>query len=189
MLKRIQKFRLATLLGFVTCAVIGMAIYHSLVRESVRGYATPEAAATAMFRACAARDPRLFVRARMLGVCEGKNDWHNRYAEFLHTTTFANGQGDVTAYELPWKIRTGQPRVVARQVFGKEHDRVLTGLMLSSYYGEKYVCVEVAANHPNELEHRSRIVVAKLNDRWYGIPRLRRSEFYRIADDMQLTPI
>ena len=49
-----------------------------------------------MVRAIAMKDHKLFVRTRLLGVCEGENEWPARYAEVLHATEFSSTAGDLT---------------------------------------------------------------------------------------------
>ena len=186
MLKRVRSFRLVTLIGFVTVVAIGLAAYQRLIQPEVRGYETADAAAVAMFRSHSSRNYKLFVRARLLGVCEGYNDWPPRYAESLHLMKFATEQGDVGYYELPKSLKTETVRVVGRQPFGPKHQPFLVSAMISSYYAETFVCVEVGAENADGLEHRARIVVGKTSGKWYAVPRRRNSGFYKIADEMTL---
>ncbi len=154
------------------------------------GAATPEDAAKRFFAACAARSPKRFSQVLLLGVCDGPVGTLNKYAECLHKTKFSDGKNAVTVYELPKSIREETARVVALQPFDSEDEDVaaLQFQMMSTYYGEKFICVDIAADSYDELEYRNRIVVAMVNDRWYAIPRCRSSiSFYQIADLMPLT--
>lgn len=61
--------------------------------------------------------------------------------------------------------------------------------MASTYYGERFACVEVAAEGYDGLEYQARIVVAQVEGGWYAMPRCRSAKsFYEIADAMQLAP-
>lgn len=154
-----------------------------------KGAATPEVAATSLFRGTATRSPRHFSQHLLLGVCDGPVSTLNKYAEALHTTAYSDGEHALTVYELPKMMKRETERVVAIQEFDSEDKDVvaLQSQMMSTYYGEEFKCVEVAAEDYNGREYRARVVVAMVNDRWYAMPRCRSSKsFYQIADAMIL---
>ncbi len=152
----------------------------------VDGFETPEAAATNMFRACVSRSPKLFTQVRLIGVCDGPIHTLNKYAECLHTTTYSNGKNAVTIYDLRKQMKDETIRVTTSQAFTDDEVDSLSFQFVSTYYGEQFICYEVAAVNYDGLEYRTRIVAAKLSDRWYAIPRCRSSKsFYEIADAMR----
>ena len=155
------------------------------------GATNPEDAATTLFRGCASESPKHFVRHLLLGVCDGPIDTLQKFAESLHGTKFSHGEDSFTVYDLPKGINTNKPiHVIARDAFDSEDKQVaaLQFQMLSTYYGEKFMCVDVAAEGYDGLEYQARIVVAQVQDRWYAIPRCRSAKsFYEIADAMRLT--
>lgn len=179
MFKRFRRFRLATLLGFITCVAIGMAIYHSLTQQALRGHATPEAAATAMIRAISTKNHKLFVRTRLLGVCEGQNDWPSRYAESLHTTKFSNPSGAMTVFDMRRRLMADTVRVVSMNKMN-----VPSWFGASSYYGERFASVDVSIANYDGVEYRSRIVVAEVSDQWFAVPRRGRCPVYNLADTL-----
>ncbi|MGC1276043.1 MAG: hypothetical protein WBC44_20255 [Planctomycetaceae bacterium] len=160
------------------------------------GAASPEDAAVALFRGCAARSPRHFVQHLLLGVCDGPINTLQKFAEALHKTKFTHGKDSFTVYDFPIGkgINTKKPiRMIAIEEFDSEDKRVaaLWVESFSTYYGETFLSVDVAAESYDGLEYRTRIVVARVNargnDRWYAIPRCRSSKsFYAIADSMHL---
>lgn len=151
---------------------------------------SPEAAAAALFRGCVLRSPERFVQHLCLGVCDGPIATLQKFAESLHTTEFRHGEDSFTVYDLPRPIDPEKPiRAIASQEFDSDDDKVaaLQFEMLSSYYGERFVSVDVAAEGYDGLEYRTRIVVTQVGDGWYAIPRCRSSKsFYEIADAMTL---
>lgn len=80
-------------------------------------------------------------------------------------------------------------RVVATAAFDDSDPRVkaLEIEEVSTFYCESCVSVDIAGVGWDGLEYQTRIVVGKVRDGWYAIPRCRSSEsFYRIADSMSL---
>lgn len=154
------------------------------------GATNPEDAAKALFRGCASESPKHFVRHLLLGVCDGSIDTLQKFAECLHETKFSNGEDSYSLYDLPKRIETrGVIRVIASQAFDPQDKQVaaLKFEMMSTYYGEKYTCVDVSANGYDGLEYQTRIVVAHANGGWYALPRCRSARsFYEIADAMRL---
>jgi hypothetical protein len=152
------------------------------------GTAKPEEAATDMFRAGVKRSPKLFDQTCLRGVCDGPIDTLNKYAECLHRTTYRNGENTFTVYDLLKHLPTQSVRAVARQEFAAKDVAALSSQFLSTYYGEKFTCVDVTALDLAALEYRSRIVVALFEGRWHAMPRCRSSiAFYQVADAMQMT--
>jgi hypothetical protein len=165
-----------------------------LVRLEFRrkGAASPEDAAETLFRACATESPQHFVHHLLLGVCDGPIDTLQKFAECLHSTKFRHGEDAFTFYDLPFGkgIDPKKPfRAIASQDFDRENKQVaaLQFQMISTYYGEQFQSVDVVAESYDGLEYRTRIVVARVKDRWYAMPRCRSSQsFYEIADAMRL---
>lgn len=156
------------------------------------GAASPEDAAMSHFRACMTRSPELFSQNLLLGVCDGPIGTINAYAECLHGTTFSNGLDALTVYDLPFRhLQEETVRAVESQAFDTEDEEVASLLRfsgVSTYYGEEFLCVEVSADDSDGVGYRSRIVVARVDERWYAMPRCRSSrDFYQIADAMPLT--
>ncbi len=155
------------------------------------GATSPEDAATTLFRGCAAKSPKHFVRHLLLGVCDGPINTLQKFAECLHRTKFSHGEDSYTVYDLPKGIDAKKPiRVIASDDLFSQGKQVaaLRFQMMSTYYGEKFMCVDVAAKGYDGLEYQTRIVVAQVDDRWYSIPRCRSAmSFYEIADAMRLT--
>ena len=153
------------------------------------GATTTEGAAEGLFTACILRSPGLFIHNLCLGVCDGPVDTLQKFAECLHVTTFRRGDNAFTVYDLPKRLQRETVRVVASQEFDSENEDVaaLRWQMMSTYYGEKFICVDVVADDPDGLTYGTRIVVTRVNDRWYAIPRCGSStSFYQIADDIVL---
>jgi hypothetical protein len=156
------------------------------------GAASPEDAAEAMFRACATRSPAHFVQHLLLGVCDGPIATLNKYAECLHSTRFRHGEDSLTFYDFAFnkRINPKKPfRAIATQDFDRESKEVakLKFQMVSTYYGERFKSVDVAAESYDGLEYQTRIVVARVRNRWYAMPRCGSSKsFYEIADAMSL---
>jgi hypothetical protein len=156
------------------------------------GAASPEVAAETLFRACATRSPKHFVQHLLLGVCDGPIATLDKYAECLHSTRFRHGDDSLTVYDLPIKRainRKGPFRAIASQDFDRENKQVaaLQFQMVSTYYGKQFKSVDVVAESYDGLEYRTRIVVARVKDRWYAMPRCSSSNsFYEIADAMRL---
>ena len=160
------------------------------VPRSGIGFTAPEEAAITMFRAGAYRDRKLFVRSRLLGVCEGVNDWPTRYTDCLQQTMYWSGKKAVSVDDLPKQMKEGTARVVASDEFSSEDMDKLHGQFVSTYYAPELRGYEVAALNGDGLEYKTRIVVSKNDDRWYAIPRCRSSqEFYRVLDAMPLTAV
>lgn len=185
----LTRFLLIILLaGVSVCAQSAWFFGKSSSKSAAKGFVTPEEAAFTMFRACAKRSHRLFVQSRLLGVCEGENDWPNRYAASLHLTTFRNGTNAFTMYDLPKRMKEEAARVVAGDAFSAADVAKLQPQFLSTYYGQDLHCFEVKALNYDGLEYTTRIVVSKKENRWYAIPRCRSSkDFYKVADGMKLT--
>ncbi|MGB7325786.1 MAG: hypothetical protein WBD31_13005 [Rubripirellula sp.] len=156
------------------------------------GAASPDAAAIALLRGCALRSPKDFVRHLLLGVCDGPIGTLQKFAECLHVTQFSHGEETFTVYELPKQINHDRPiRVIAKMDFDPDDKRVeaLSTQMMSTYYGQAFMCVDVAAEGYDRRQYQSRVVVAQLGDQWFAIPRCRSAiSFYEIADSMELTP-
>jgi len=154
------------------------------------GAASPEDAAKAMFRGIAMESPNDFVRHLLLGVCDGPIGTLQNFAECLHETKFSRNELSFTVYDLPKGIDTRKPvRIVAAQAFDGEDEQVkaLQFQILSTFYGERFVCVDVAAEGGDGLEYQTRIVVAEQNNRWHAMPRCRSAKsFYGIADALQM---
>lgn len=110
----------------------------------------------------------------------------------MHTTRFLAGDESFTFYNLPKGINARKPlRVLASAPFDKEDKQVaaLQFQMMSTYYGEQFLSVDVAADGYDGREYRTRIVVAQVDGRWYAMPRCRSAKsFYVVADAMQLVP-
>jgi hypothetical protein len=154
------------------------------------GAATPEDAAKAMFHGIAKESPNDFVRHLLLGVCDGPIGTLQNFAECLHETKFSRNGISLSVYDLPKGLDTEKPvRIVATQAFDGENEQVkaLQFELLSTFYGERFACVDVAAEGGDGLEYQTRLVVAEVNDRWYAMPRGRSAKsFYEIADAMQI---
>jgi hypothetical protein len=152
------------------------------------GAASPEDAATALFRGCAMKSPNHFVQHLLLGVCDGPIATLQDFAECLHVTRFAHGDESYSVYDMPEPIDRNKPvRVIASEEFDSDDKRVdaLQIEMMSTYYGQTFRSVDVAAESYDGREYRTRIVVARVNDRWYAMPRCRSAKsFYAIADSM-----
>ena len=180
MFTRLRRYRLATLFAVVTVAAIAMSVYHAYTRRPTHGYFTPQAAATAMLQAIATKNHHLFVQARMLGVCEGKNDWPPRFAETLHTAKFSSpggGQGDLSVFDMPRRLRSNTVRVVSKQ------ELTVPGWVgVSSYYGEQFAAYDMAIDNYDGVEFRTRLVVARVGEKWFAIPRRSQCSVYQIAD-------
>lgn len=156
------------------------------------GAASPEDAAKAMFLGIAKESPNDFVRHLLLGVCDGPIGTLQNFAECLHATRFIRGEQSLTVYDLPKGIDTRKPiRIVATQAFDVEDEQVkaLQFEIYGTFYGKRFVCVDVAAEGGDGLNYQTRLVVAEQDNRWYAMPRCRSGKsFYEIADAMQLTP-
>lgn len=155
-----------------------------------KGAASPEDAAKAMFIGIAKESPKDFVRHLLLGVCDGPIGTLQKFAECLHATKFIRNEQSLTVYDLPKGIDTRKPiRIVATQAFDGEDEQVkaLQFEMISTFYGKRFVCVDVAAEGGDGLNYQTRLVVAEQNNRWYAMPRCRSGKsFYEIADRMQI---
>ncbi len=151
----------------------------------------PEDAATTLFHGIAAGSPNHFVRHLLLGVCDGPIATLQKFAECLHRTQFRRGDATFTFFDLPKGINTKKPlRVIASHDFDPDDKQVaaLQFEMMSTYYGKRFMYVDVAAEGYDGLDYHTRIVVAQVGEGWYAIPRCRSSKsFYDIADAMQLT--
>jgi hypothetical protein len=143
-----------------------------------------------MFRGIALESPKDFVRHLLLGVCDGSIGTLQNFAECLHETKFSRNQLSFTVYDLPKGVDSRKPvRIVASRAFDREDEKVkaLQFQMLSTFYGERFVCVDVAAEGYDGLEYQTRLVVAELDSRWYAMPRCRSAKsFYEIADAMHI---
>lgn len=154
------------------------------------GADSPEDAAKAMFLGIAKESPNDFVRHVLLGVCDGPIGTLQNFAECLHETKFIRNEQSLTVYDLPKGIDTRKPiHIVAIQAFDVEDEKVkaLWFEMPGTFYGKRFVCVDVAAEGGDGLNYQTRLVVAEQNDRWYAMPRCRSGKsFYEIADRMQI---
>ncbi|MEZ6052110.1 MAG: hypothetical protein R3C02_12075 [Planctomycetaceae bacterium] len=127
------------------------------------GAASPEDAAKAMFLGIAKESPNDFVRHLLIGVCDGPIGTLQNFAECLHETKFIRNGISLTVYDLPKGIDTRKPiRIVATQAFDGENEQVkaLRFEMLSTFYGDSFACVDVAAEGGDGLEYQTRFVVA-----------------------------
>lgn len=153
----------------------------------------PGTAATALFLGVATESPRDFTKHLLLGVCDGSVDTIQKFAEAMHTTRFTNNGRSFSFYELKENRRginsKKQTRVISCVEFDDENPAVI-GLQaeaISTYYGQEFACVDVAGESYDGIVYRTRVVVARLKDGWYAIPRCRSSRnFYKIADSMML---
>jgi hypothetical protein len=156
------------------------------------GASSPEDAAKAMFLGIAKESPKDFVRHLLIGVCDGPIGTLQNFAECLHETKFIRNEHSLTVYDLPKGIDTRKSiRIVATQAFDGENEQVkaLQFEILGTFYGERFACVDVAAEGYDGREYQTRIVVAQVGDGWYAMPRCRSAQsFYAIADAMRLTP-
>lgn len=157
--------------------------------------ASPEAAALSLFQGVSTESPKHFVQHLLLGVCDGSIDTLQKFAESLHTTEFTHDGNSFTFYDLRELRRGINPRkavrVVATAPFDTEDKQVaaLRSEWISTYYGETFACIDVAAEGYDGLEYQTRIVVAQVDGGWYAIPRCRSARsFYEIADAMRATP-
>ncbi len=165
------------------------------------GATNPEAAAQALILGVATASPRDFGKHLLLGVCNNEVDVLNRYAESLQLTRFSNDGETFTYYELrdqPRDPGTEKSRMINRKkplrviasaafVDADPQVKALHFEMASTYYGKRFVCVEVAGEGLDGREYQSRVVVAEVGDGWYAMPRCRSSKsFYQIADAMSL---
>lgn len=156
---------------------------------------TPEEAAEELFRGVAMESPRHFVQHLLLGVCDGSIDTLQKFAECMHETRFKQGDESFTFYDLR-KTRKGlnpkKPvRVVATRNFNPEDDQVaaLQSQMMSTYYAEAFITLDLAMEGYDGHEYQTRIVVARIGNGWYAMPRCHSARsFYEIADGMQLSP-
>jgi hypothetical protein len=156
------------------------------------GALQPDDAALSLFLACAKESPQHFVQHLLLGVCDGPIDTLQKFAECLHSTRFQSGGESFTVYDLPRPIDTSTLRVVARREFDggkREVETALASEGLTTYYAERFACVDVAAAGYDGREYQTRIVVAAVAGQWYAIPRCRSARtFYGIADAMGAGP-
>lgn len=156
-----------------------------------KGASSPAEAAKALFRGVAHESPKHFVQHLLLGVCDGPIDTLQKFAECLHVTEFNDGEDSFTFYELRESrkgINYKKPiRATLTKQFNSE-DKAVAALqieMLGTYYGERFMAVDVAGEGYDGREYQTRIVVAQLGDYWFAIPRCRSSKnFYAIADGM-----
>lgn len=156
--------------------------------------ASPEAAARALFRGVSTESPKHFVQHLLFGVCDNSIDTLQKFAECLHETEFTHDRDSFTFYDLR-DLRRGinhkkPSRVIASGPFDTENEQVraLQSQMLSTYYGEKFASVDVAAEGYDGREYQTRIVVAQVEGGWYAMPRGRSARsFYEIADAMHLS--
>ncbi len=162
---------------------------------------TAEIAAQSLFLGVATSSPKDFVQHLLLGVCNNEIDTLQRFAESLHATQFSHDGETFTYYDLRDQprdpvtersrmINPKKPlRVMNRAAFDVADPDVkaLHFEMASTYYGNRFVCVEVAGEGWDGREYRTRVVVAEVGDGWYAMPRCRSSKsFYKIADAMSL---
>jgi hypothetical protein len=186
--------------GFVAAFANGLNTSNAIENPSLAPFefnrtsaASPEEAATALFRGVATESPKHFVQHLHLGVCDGPIDILQKFAESLHTTTFTDEGKSFTFYDLRDNRKGINPqkpvRVTALASFDTENEKVaaLQFEMLSTYYGERFMCVDVAAEGYDGHEYQTRIVVSQQGDHWYAMPRCRSAKsFYSIADAMSL---
>ncbi|MBX3440106.1 MAG: hypothetical protein KF861_21630 [Planctomycetaceae bacterium] len=157
------------------------------------GAATPEVAAETLCRACATASPTYFIQHQLVGVCEEPINTLQIFAECLHSTKFRHGEESFTVYDFPpgkGIDRKKTFRTIASQDFdlnNEEVERRMRFQAASTYSGRQFKSIDVVAESYDGLEYRTRIVVARVNDRWYAMPRCHRSAaFYEIADAMGL---
>ncbi len=137
----------------------------------------------------------------LLGVCCNEIDVLQDFAEAMHATRFRHGDEEFTYYEMCEKqylsgtettrlINRSRPiRVIASAAFNTSDPDVkaLSLEAVSTYFGERFVSVDLAGVGLDGLEYQTRIVVAQVRDGWYAMPRCRSSRnFYQIADAMSL---
>lgn len=160
---------------------------------------TPEMAARSLFLGVATASPQDFVQHLLLGVCNNEIDTLQRFAEALHATPFRHEGEAFTYYDLRDQRRIANKsrmisrkkplRVISSAAFDASDPQVqaLHLEMTSTYYGKRFVCVDVAGVGYDGLDYQSRVVVAQVGEGWYAIPRCRSSKsFYKIADAMRL---
>lgn len=163
--------------------------------------ATSDLAAQSLFLGIGTASPRDFVQHLLLGVCNNEVDVLQRFAESLHKTQFRHNDKALTYYELrdqqddsgrrrPGYINRKKPvRIIASAPFDPTDPQVkaLELEAVSTYWGERFVSVDVAGVGYDGLEYQTRIVVAQVGRGWYAMPRCRSSQsFYAIADAMAL---
>lgn len=149
------------------------------------GAETPEDAAKALFRGTAQRSPNHFVQHLLLGVCDGPNATLSKFAECLHTTKFHIGDESYTTYDLPSYLKRDEMRVVGTGAFPDDEmtKNALHLQSVSTYYGQQFRYVDVAGKGHDGREYQTRIVVARIKEGWFAIPRCRSAKlFYEIAD-------
>lgn len=128
--------------------------------------ASAEAAAQSLFRGVSTESPKDFVQNLLIGVCDNSIDTLQKFAESLHVTKFTHDGDSFTFYDLRKlrrEINSKKPqRVVAIAPFDSDDKKVaaLQFQMLGTYYGETFVCVDVAAQGYDGLEYQTRIVAA-----------------------------
>ncbi len=150
-------------------------VFRSNAPQEVDGFDSAEAAAIEMVRAIATRDHRLYVKTRLLGVCEGQDDWPSRYAECLHTTLFTTGDQAITVFDMKNMLDDDKIRVVLQTEL-----EVPSSYLVSSYYGEQFASVNLQIATSKGVDYETRIVVAKNSGRWFAIPRRTKCSFYAL---------
>ena len=113
----------------------------------------------------------------------------------MHETRFKLGGASFTFYDLRNSRKGLNPtksiHVIATEPFNPEDDQVaaLQSQMISTYYGEAFMSIDLEMEGYDGHEYQTRIVVARVDDGWYAMPRCRSAtSFYEIADAMRLTP-
>lgn len=155
---------------------------------------SPEDAAKTLFVACAKRSISDFVQHIQLGSCDGPVGTIQKFAECLHSTKFKHGEESYCVYDLPLGelggLKVETIRILASAAFPST-EKVKTMIInesLSSYYGEKFQVVDVAADGSDGRVYQTRIVIAGTKEGWFAVPRCRSAKpFYEIADEMPAT--
>ena len=156
--------------------------------DQIEGAKSPERAAVAMAAGMTERSPRKFLQHLCLGVCDGPISTLNKYAECMHQKHLADETGTHSIYDLPSRIIEDTQEAIDTQAFDSQDPRVvkLAGEMLSTYYGEEFYCVWISAKSRSKKQYIFRVVVTRVGDKWFAIPRCGSSiSFYEIADSMQ----
>lgn len=162
------------------------------IGSTPKGTKTPDEAAVEMTRAHLTRSPMLFMENLCLGVCDGPVNSINKYAESLHLTSFSRNSAAVSIYDLPKRgVNFDSIQVNQSKLFDK-NDKDIAHLIaistISTYYGEEFMAMEVQIQNKANEQYTTRVVVTKVNERWFALPRCRSSEaFYKIADTMEFS--
>lgn len=160
--------------------------------DRIEGAGSPEQAAVAMAAGMTEKSPDKFLQHLCLGVCDGPISTINKYDECMHQKYLADESGTYSISDLPSQIIEGAQEAIETRVFDQEDPRVvkLAGELLSTYYGEEFHCVWLSARSHSKKHYIFRVVVTRVGNKWFAIPRCGSSNrFYDIADSMQLQQI